>query len=342
MTDNKEKTKKRGTRTGAGNAFLMFATSIGVPFERFIKKSGVDPSELMDSDGRLPQEFFLKLFRMIDKAYIGKNASLKLASVIPSSFAGPLAKLLDRAPDLRAMLELLQQGQGLLSDQLDVELIDFENEVMLKMHHELDEIDEGLGAEVGLGLSYRRGHEHFGKNILTRVQFRHAPRSPLSVYEEFFNAPVEFETEYNGLVFAQDALAHPNQKGGVESISVLKQRLDELCRDMGVVDEDGLAEVREAIMHNAKGGDYSLAGLASAMAISPRSLQRRVQQAGTSTRVLIEDTRYAYAMDLLADSTISVAAVGQRLGFDSERGFRRAFERWAGKSPAQLRKELKD
>ena len=131
-------------------------------------------------------------------------------------------------------------------------------------------------------------------------------------------------------------------KSGVESIAVLKQHLDELRRDMGVVDEDGLADVREAIMRNATHGDYSVAGLASAMTMSPRSVQRRVQQAGTSTRVLIEDTRYTYAMELLADMRISNETVGQRLGFDSERGFRRAFERWAGKSPAQVRKELRE
>lgn len=340
MFDNKEESKKLGTRTGAGQAFVMFAASIGVPFERILKKVGVKPSQLMDPEARLPQEFFLKLFRLIDEARPGKNGSLELASALPSSFLGPLGRLTARAPDLRTMLELMVSGQDLLSDQLDVELIDFENEVMLKMHHELDEIDEGLGGEVGIGLCSRRGHEYFGDNILTRVQFRHSPRAPLSIYEDFFNAPVEFETDYNGLVLGQEALERTNRKAGVESIVVLKQRLDELRRDMGVVDEDGLADVREAIILNAKRGDYTVAGLASTMAMSPRSLQRRIQQAGTNTRMLIEDTRYTYAMELLTDASIGIETIGQRLGFDSERGFRRAFERWAGKSPAQVRKDI--
>jgi AraC-like DNA-binding protein len=340
MTDNKEKPEKLGTRTGAGLAFVMFATSIGVPFERILKKVGVESHQLMDPEGRLPQEFFLKLFRLIDKARPGKNASLELASVVPYSLTGPLGRLMVRAPDLRTMLELLLRGQDLLSDQLDVELIDSENEVMLKMHHELDELDEGLGAELGIGLSSRMGRDYYGDNFLTRVQFRHSPRAPLSVYEAFFDAPVEFETDYNGLVLGQEALKRPNRKAGVESITVLKQRLDELRRDMGVVDDDGLADVREAIMRNATRGDYTVIGLASTMAMSPRSLQRRIQQAGTSTRVLIEDTRYTYAMELLVDASTSIETVGQRLGFDSERGFRRAFERWTGKSPAQVRKEL--
>ncbi|MFC1750072.1 helix-turn-helix domain-containing protein, partial [Pseudomonadota bacterium] len=254
----------------------------------------------------------------------------QLASVNPYFLKNPLKGHADRRS---------KHNKDLLSDQLDVELIDRENEVMLKMHHELDDIDEGLGGEVGIGLCSRRGHEYFGDSLLTRVQFRHAPRAPLSIYEDFFKAPVEFETDYNGLVVSQEILKRTNRKAGTESIAVLMQRLDELRRDMGVVDEDGLADVREAIMHNAKSGDYTVAGLASAMAMSQRSLQRRIQQTGTSTRVLIEDTRYTYAMELLADTSISIETVGLQLGFDSERGFRRAFERWTGKSPAQVRKD---
>jgi len=123
----------------------------------------------MDFEARLPQEFFLKLFRLIDDAHPGKNASLELASIVPYSFTGPLGRLTARAPDLRTMIELIVRGQDLISDQLDVELIDFEGEVMLKIHHELDEIDEGLGGEVGIGLCRRGGHEHrylFTKNSL--------------------------------------------------------------------------------------------------------------------------------------------------------------------------------
>ena len=152
--------------------------------------------------------------------------------------------------------------------------------------------------------------------------------------------PVEFNADYNGLVFSQDILKRRNQMGGVESVAVLKQKLNELRRGLGVVDNDGLTDVREAIMHNATYGDFSVASLASAMAMSPRTLQRRIQKTGTSMRELIEDTRHTYALELLADTSISIDTVGQRLGYDSERGFRRAFERWTGKSPAQARKEL--
>ena len=60
---------------------------------------------------------------------------------------------------------------------------------------------------------------------------------------------------------------------------------------------------------------------------------------GHSARQLLDEARYARAMDLLADGRLSIESVASRLGFKSERSFRKAFQRWAGKSPAQARRE---
>ena len=79
MSDNKEKSKKLGTRTGAGQVFVMFAASMGVPFERILKKVGVKPSQLMDTEVRLPQEFFIKLFRLIKVSYRANNRNVATA-----------------------------------------------------------------------------------------------------------------------------------------------------------------------------------------------------------------------------------------------------------------------
>ena len=43
MPDSKGQSKKLGTRTGVGQVLVMFAASIGVPFERTLKKAGAKP-----------------------------------------------------------------------------------------------------------------------------------------------------------------------------------------------------------------------------------------------------------------------------------------------------------
>ena len=93
-------------------------------------------------------------------------------------------------------------------------------------------------------------------------------------------------------------------------------------------------------MCNAIRGDYSVSGLAQSMGMSTSSLQRRMP-AGITAGSLLEEARYINAMGMLADRSLSIDEVAFRLGFESDCGFRNAFKRWAGKTPAEVRREMK-
>ena len=114
-----------------------------------------------------------------------------------------------------------------------------------------------------------------------------------------------------------------------------------LRHEQGKGDTDGLADIREAIERNAMKGDYTVFGLAQRMAMSIRSLQRRISASGTSASILLDRACYAKALELLANKRISIDKIASQLGFSDERSFRKAFQRWAKKSPAQVRREMK-
>jgi transcriptional regulator GlxA family with amidase domain len=62
---------------------------------------------------------------------------------------------------------------------------------------------------------------------------------------------------------------------------------------------------------------------------------------GVQAGSLLEEVRYVNAMGMLADKSLSIDDVAFRLGFESDRGFRKAFKRWSGKTPAEARREIK-
>jgi len=53
----------------------------------------------------------------------------------------------------------------------------------------------------------------------------------------------------------------------------------------------------------------------------------------------VGDARRAHAQRLLRDPSLSIEEVAERLGYASERSFRRAFERWEGVTPAGFRRK---
>ena len=82
------------------------------------------------------------------------------------------------------------------------------------------------------------------------------------------------------------------------------------------------------------------ADLARALKVSPRSLQRRLQQDGTHLSALIEQVRRRRAGTLLADPAIPLDDVAYQLGFSQLSAFVRAYRRWTGTSPGAAREAL--
>ncbi len=324
-----------------GSVVTFFAASIGVPVERTAKATGVSPADLMNPDGRIPQEFFLKFLRLLAKVRPGKNVSLDLARAVPFSLLGSPGRLISQSPDLRSVLELTARNSDLFVDLLEAELFQTATEAIFRMHHPFDDIDDGLGGEFCIGLSARIIREDFGDGLFARVQFRHAPRSPAAVYEAFFGVPVSFQAEFNALVLLPEALDRPNKKARLEMQDSLEQHLAHLRQDLGMGEADRLANVREAIAHNAMKGDYTVSGLARRLAMDIRTLQRRLKASGISARILLDEARYANALELLANERISIEEAASRLGFNSEGSFRKAFLRRSKKSPAQVRREIR-
>ncbi len=334
---------QRRILSSMGNVAVFYAAYVGLSVERVSTETGVPPSVLMNPDTYLSEAFFEQFFRLLADSFPGRNVALELAQIAPLSYLGTPGRLLRRAPDLRSMLELFSEHCDLIADRLEMEVVSWgKTETVLRTHQPLSLHDGGMSAEIGLGMGTRIAHECFGERSLLRAQFRHQAVGPVSAYEDFFKASVSFGAKFNALIFDSRMLDIPSQAWRAESKEVLDMRLNGLRRD--TVPASGgneVAEIRQAVMRNALKGDYTASGLAQSMGMSLSSLQRHLRAAGSSASRLIDEARHVNAMGLLADNSLSVDEAAFRLGFESERGFRKAFRRWCGKSPAAARREMK-
>lgn len=84
-------------------------------------------------------------------------------------------------------------------------------------------------------------------------------------------------------------------------------------------------------------GPPSLDQVAHRLAMSPRTLQRRLRDEGTSWREELEKLRQRRVERLLRDTELSMDAIAARVGFTDSRSLRRAVHRWYGHGPARVR-----
>ena len=79
--------------------------------------------------------------------------------------------------------------------------------------------------------------------------------------------------------------------------------------------------------------------MAGELALSARSLRRKLEQEGTSYRDLVEEERRQLALQLLRSTAMKIEEVAAHLGYTDAGGFVRAFRRWQGCSPSEYRSE---
>jgi AraC-like DNA-binding protein len=94
--------------------------------------------------------------------------------------------------------------------------------------------------------------------------------------------------------------------------------------------------VRGAIRETLPAGDVRVNAIAKRLAMSPRTLHRRLQAEGLSYQQLLDDTRCEMASRDLLRGGQSVREVGQRIGFNNVSAFSRAFKAWTGCTPVEF------
>ena len=77
--------------------------------------------------------------------------------------------------------------------------------------------------------------------------------------------------------------------------------------------------------------------VASRLAMSARTLKRKLQEHGTTFRTLVDDARLREALRMLDNPDLDVGHIAFSLGYSDPACFTRAFRRWSGQTPTQAR-----
>nr|WP_273482819.1 AraC family transcriptional regulator [Kribbella italica] len=95
--------------------------------------------------------------------------------------------------------------------------------------------------------------------------------------------------------------------------------------------------VRTALLKLLPAGSGTAAAVAGELAMSVRTLQRRLQLESTGFQTVLRDTRESLARHYLTTSTMTAAEIAYLLGYDDTTSFYRAFHAWTGQTPEVAR-----
>jgi AraC-like DNA-binding protein len=171
----------------------------------------------------------------------------------------------------------------------------------------------------------------------TAIEFQHDPPADVSEHLRLFRCPVEFRAPVNKLHFESSNLALPIAKADASLCVLLDRHAEELLAKFPP--RDSLVDqVRSIIANEFRGGDPSLEQVAHQLGLTPRTLQRKLHETGTSHNELLDQMRRQLAMRYLREREMAICEVAYLLGFSESSSFHRAFKRWTGMTPKEFRK----
>ena len=189
--------------------------------------------------------------------------------------------------------------------------------------------------EFGLTLMLLVARRVVGDDVCpAALRFRHAAPRNAAAHGAFYGCPVRYGCARTELHLTEDLLARPIQTANPAVFEHLTAHGRTQIR--ALPESDGLVDrVRHAL--RGVSAPATLESVAERVGCAPRSLQRRLREAGTSLHALADEARYARARALLEDPALEVKQVAAALGFSEQAAFHRAFVRWSGTSPGRWR-----
>jgi len=148
--------------------------------------------------------------------------------------------------------------------------------------------------------------------------------------------PTRFGQPSNRLVFDQAKLDMPLLLSDEASNKLAREQCE---RALGAFAGNLVERVRRAVSTNE--GFRSLDEVAKAVQLSPRTLKRQLAEYGLTFTVLSVEARRDKALLLLRSSRLSVAQIGDRLGYSTPTSFIRAFHSWTRMSPSVYRRKAR-
>jgi AraC-like DNA-binding protein len=325
-------------RVGGLRGYKELVKRLGGDPKHFTRACGIPDGLLDDEDALIPYRQLIHLMETTATKLGVPDFGLRLASDQDIGILGPLAVAMQNSETVEQALRCAATHLFVQSPALSLDIEELTSSTRLRLNINLRQMPhqamcqaEDLGIGVVHGVLTLLAQDHYA---LVRVEVPHRPLSSPSMYEEYFGAPVSFDCACNALYCTRETL-HTSLLYRSEQL----HKMAEEYLNVHASSPDGLvaARVETAIRKTLGTDSCNRELLARAMAMHPRTLQRRLKQENTSFDDIRDRIRRETAGHYLRHTNMPLSQVAGLVGYAEQAILSRSCQRWFGQSPRRVR-----
>ena len=306
-----------------------------------LQRVGLSEREFDTRQGRISASAQSKLLEYAAEALNDSAFGLHLAQQTNPREVGLLFYVAAAAKNVSEAVTLYERYCRIVNEAVRVKVLEGESGVVVEFvfvgvsRHRVRQ-----NAEFGLAAMIKALREIAGRNIHpTLVSFAHAGNSNGRELERFFGCPIEFDASIDQLAFSNETLALPLVTEDRHLLDTLQPICDEAAKERNTTKGTLRASVENEVQRLLHHGKAQRETVAKKLAISTRTLARRLADENTTYEEVVDQLRRSLALQYVKEPSLSLSQIAWLLGYEGSSSFNHAFLRWTGRSPSATRYE---
>jgi len=326
---------------GLARGLIEFAASKGANTADLAARAGIDLTELGDQDNRVPMRSYIALMRAAKEMTCDPALGLHWGETVDLSELSITGLIMNASETMmEAFVQMNRYGKLAIEWEGDMNKPRFQQAMdsrgvwlvdARENPNEFPELTEVTFARQTCGPRRFLPRPH-----VLEVHVTHKAPEYRAEYDRIFQCPVVFESNWNAMRMDMSLADHKVALQPRYVFGVLSERAEELLKSLEG-SKTARGRVESLLMPILHKGEASMDAIAGKMGLSRPTLLRRLKAEGVTFEQVLDELRHKLALHYLSGKKTSVNETAYLVGFSEPASFSRAFKRWTGTSPSEMR-----
>lgn len=308
------------------------------PVDALLKEAGIRRGDLKDPDSAVSYTSVIALMERAATLLGEPGFGLRLGASQDISDSGILgfvmlnsATLLDAVHNLKRYFLVIGDGEDIEIDQggPHVRLRFREGDPTLRGRRQNSEYFAALIVRSCREMTHRRISP-------VRVEFMHSRPNARIDYEAHLGCGVRFREDWDAVVYEAETMQMEIRGASNKLLKVLEMACQKILGP-APKKQDIVHDVRSLISEGLSRGAAHIDTVASRLAMSSKTLERRLGERDESFSALVDAIRQDLAQQHLKETDLRLEEIAYVTGYSESAALVRAFKRWTGTTPMAFR-----
>ena len=306
-----------------------------------LQRAGLSEQDLDNPENRISSAAQARLLEFAAEALHDPALGFHLATEVNPRELGLVFYVASAAKDLGEAITLLGRYCRIVNDAIRVQMTRRDGDLVIEVH--VVGVPRFLAvqnAELAVAVILKSLRAITGLRVHpTTITLVHMRNSDFREFERFCGCPVEFGGSTDQLVFSSESLAVPLITEDLHLLDALRP----ICDAAAIQRETTRGSLRALVENEAQKllphGRAQRQNIAKKLAMSTRTLARRLASEGTTFEDVVDELRRSLALQYVKTPGVSLSQIAWLLGYEGAPSFNHAFRRWTGRPPSAARLE---